>query len=108
MDAMFALTRRLAARSVLVSAAVFSMLLLRPAALPAAGDTVPPAPADNPVMVSISAPTQVPPKDTASVGTASLGGPSSRLGGGGETCAGNLDQYTVISTPRSTPSAARP
>ncbi|HEY3604211.1 MAG TPA: hypothetical protein VGL04_06035 [Sporichthyaceae bacterium] len=70
MDAMFALTRRLATRSVLVGAAVCSMLLLRPAALPAAGDSVPPAPADNPVMVSISAPTQVPPKDTASVGTA--------------------------------------
>ena len=70
MDAMFAVTRGLATRSVLVSAAAGSLLLFRPAALPASGDTVPPAPADNPVMVSISAPTQVPPQDTASVGTA--------------------------------------
>jgi len=69
MDAMFAVRRGLATRSVLVSAAVGSFLVLRPA-LPAAGDTVPPRPNITPVMVSISAPTQVPPKDTASVGTA--------------------------------------
>jgi hypothetical protein len=70
MDAIFAAARGLATRSVLVGSAVCSLLLLRPAALPASGDAAPPAPADNPVMVSISAPTQVPPKDTASVGTA--------------------------------------
>jgi hypothetical protein len=70
MDAMFAAARGLGTRSVLVGAAVCAMLLLRPAALPAAGDTVPPPPNDTPVMVSISAPTEVPPKDTASVGTA--------------------------------------
>ncbi|HZE67103.1 MAG TPA: hypothetical protein VE081_10755 [Sporichthyaceae bacterium] len=69
-DAMFAATRGLVTRSALVGAAVGSFLILRPAALPAAGDTVPPAPSDNQVMVSISAPTQVPPEDTASVGTA--------------------------------------
>ncbi|HEY2831729.1 MAG TPA: hypothetical protein VGJ14_04840 [Sporichthyaceae bacterium] len=57
-------------RTALVSAAVGSVLILRPAALPAAGDSVPPADNNNPVMVSISAPTQVQPKDTASVGTA--------------------------------------
>jgi hypothetical protein len=69
MHAMFAAARGLGTRSVLVGAAVGSLLILRPAALPAAGDTVPP-PADTPVMVSISAPDQVAPKDTASVGTA--------------------------------------
>jgi hypothetical protein len=69
MHAMFAAARGLGTRSVLVGAAVGSLLILRPAALPAAGDTLPPPP-DTPVMVSISAPDQVPPQDTASVGTA--------------------------------------
>lgn len=68
MHAMFVAARGLGTRSVLVGAAVGSLLILRPAALPAAGDTVPPP--STPVMVSISAPVQVEPQDTASVGTA--------------------------------------
>jgi hypothetical protein len=69
MHAMFAAMRGFGSRSVVVGTAVGSLLILRPVALPAAGDTTPP-PASTPVMVSISAPDQVPPQDTAYVGTA--------------------------------------